>query len=122
MPGLVQEFSAAGVGVYAVEYPGYGPMSDRAPTEGAVYRAASAALEHLQKQLRVPVAQTVTLDALSGKEIFARRLNAVTAEVAAIDPDSFRAQAENLAAFEPLQLTLAPFEVLCLDARELAAK
>jgi len=59
MPGLVREFSAAGVGVYAIEYPGYGPMSDRAPTEAAVYAAASAALEHLQKRLSVPVSQTV---------------------------------------------------------------
>ena len=59
MPGLLHAFSAAGVGVYAVEYPGYGPMSDRAPTEDAVYTAASAALDHLQKQLGVPVSQTV---------------------------------------------------------------
>jgi uncharacterized protein len=59
MPDLVREFSAAGVGFYAVEYPGYGPMSDSATNEAAVYAAASAAIDHLQQQLGVPVAQTV---------------------------------------------------------------
>jgi uncharacterized protein len=59
LPGLVREFSATGVGFYAVEYPGYGPMSERAPTEAAVYAAAHAAIEHLQSRLGVPLSQTV---------------------------------------------------------------
>jgi uncharacterized protein len=59
MPDLAREFSAAGVGFYAVEYPGYGPMSDRATNEAAVYAAARAAIDHLRDQLHVPASQTV---------------------------------------------------------------
>jgi pimeloyl-ACP methyl ester carboxylesterase len=59
MPDLVRAFSSAGVGFYAVEYPGYGPMSDRAPNEGALYAAAAAAIDHLQKRLSVPISRTV---------------------------------------------------------------
>ena len=43
-------------------------------------------------------------------------------EVASFDPRSFRAQTEKLAAAEPLALTLAPFEVMRLDAREPTAR
>jgi uncharacterized protein len=59
MPYLVHELTGAGVGFYAVEYPGYGPMRNRATNEAAVYGAASAAIDHLQKHLGVPVLQTV---------------------------------------------------------------
>ena len=37
----------AGVGVYAVEYPGYGPAKGAPVSEASIYSAAEAALHHL---------------------------------------------------------------------------
>lgn len=45
--GLISELSAAGAGVLAVEYPGYGEAKGR-PSEEALYAAAEAALEALR--------------------------------------------------------------------------
>jgi pimeloyl-ACP methyl ester carboxylesterase len=49
---------AAGLGVLAVEYPGYGGTAG-SPSEESIYAAARAALGHLQGALGVPRAQTV---------------------------------------------------------------
>ena len=71
MPGLLHAFSSAGVGFYAVEYPGYGPMADRAPTEDALYAAAAAAIDHLQKRLGVPISLTVLVGQSLGSGVAA---------------------------------------------------
>jgi uncharacterized protein len=71
MPDLVRAFSAAQVGVYAVEYPGYGPMSDGAPTESSLYAAAATALDHLREKLAVPAVQTVLVGQSLGSGVAA---------------------------------------------------
>jgi len=48
-----------GLGLYAVEYPGYGLARPGAPTERAIYEAADAMLSHLEEDLGVPRSQTV---------------------------------------------------------------
>jgi pimeloyl-ACP methyl ester carboxylesterase len=49
----------SGIGVYAVEYPGYGLAGGEAPSEDAIYAAAEAALRHLQGAHHVPRGATV---------------------------------------------------------------
>lgn len=44
---LVRSFMDRGVGVLAVEYPGYGLAKDQSPSEAAIYRAAERALAFL---------------------------------------------------------------------------
>lgn len=56
---LIRELRSRGLGVYAVEYPGYGPQSQDEPTEAGLYEAAEAALLHLKEQLGVPREQIV---------------------------------------------------------------
>lgn len=51
---LGRMFASRGLGLYAVEYPGYGPASDQAVSETAIYTAADAALTHLRDALGVP--------------------------------------------------------------------
>jgi alpha-beta hydrolase superfamily lysophospholipase len=48
-----------GLGVYFVEYPGYGLCHGHAPSERALYDAAENALFHLRDALGVPSDQTV---------------------------------------------------------------
>ena len=55
---LAQRFQEAGLGFYAVEYPGYGLAKGRGPTEDGLYAAAEAALKHLEG-LGVPREQVV---------------------------------------------------------------
>ena len=50
---LARRYQRFGIGFYAVEYPGYGPMSDGTPTETSLYGAADVALEHLRGTLQV---------------------------------------------------------------------
>ncbi|GIW72142.1 MAG: alpha/beta hydrolase [Planctomycetota bacterium] len=57
---LAERLHARGLGVYAIEYPGYGPASQSGrPSERAIYAAAEAALAHLRQALGVPPARTV---------------------------------------------------------------
>jgi hypothetical protein len=71
---------------------------------------------HLLVANLTPEPQTVTIDALSGRVITIRRLNAETADAAAFDPARFRSLIETLPATGAPELTLAPFEVARLDA------
>lgn len=41
---------AQGLGYCAIEYPGYGMLSERAPTEASIYRAAEATLRQLEQR------------------------------------------------------------------------
>lgn len=61
MVPLLDGLARAGVGAYGVEYPGYGPASAYAPSEGALYEDAATALEHLERELGVPREQQVLL-------------------------------------------------------------
>ncbi|HEX8818978.1 MAG TPA: alpha/beta hydrolase [Archangium sp.] len=57
---LAQRFQEAGLGFYAVEYPGYGLAAvGQGPSEKGIYAAAEAALEHLYRDLGVPRERTV---------------------------------------------------------------
>jgi hypothetical protein len=56
---LAQRFQEAGLGFYAVEYPGYGLAKGKGPTEEGLYAAAEVALKHLHEGLRVPREQVV---------------------------------------------------------------
>ncbi|MCY1077933.1 alpha/beta hydrolase [Archangium lansingense] len=49
--GLAQRFQEAGLGFYAVEYPGYGLAAAQGPSETGIYAAAETALEHLHQKL-----------------------------------------------------------------------
>lgn len=51
---LVQGLSARGLGVFAMEYPGYGMDQSGSTTEANVYVAAECALKYLQDVLGVP--------------------------------------------------------------------
>jgi pimeloyl-ACP methyl ester carboxylesterase len=51
---LVHRLRKAGIGVYAVEYPGYGLAAGAPLGEEPIYDAAEAALEHLRTKLGVP--------------------------------------------------------------------
>jgi hypothetical protein len=52
-------FRRAGLGFFAVEYPGYGLAREYAPSEEALYADSEAALWHLQNGLEVPVSHVV---------------------------------------------------------------
>ena len=56
---LAQRFQEAGLGFYAVEYPGYGLAAQQGPSETGIYAAAETALEHLHQKLDVPRQRTV---------------------------------------------------------------
>ncbi len=57
---LAQRHQEAGLGFYAVEYPGYGLAAGAVgPSEGGIYAAAQAALEHLHGALGVARERTV---------------------------------------------------------------
>lgn len=56
---LVEALSERGLGVYAVEYPGYGLLREATISEDAVYASAETALRHLRDALGVPRALTV---------------------------------------------------------------
>jgi hypothetical protein len=71
---------------------------------------------HLLLANLTPRPRTVTIDSLSGREISVRRLNATTAEDAALDPEHFRTHGEVIVPKGPPTLTLAPFEVVRIDA------
>ncbi len=71
---------------------------------------------HLVVANLTPEPQTVTIDALPARGVRARRLNATTVEVAAFDPAAFRSQAETISTDGTLRMTLAPCEVVRLDA------
>jgi pimeloyl-ACP methyl ester carboxylesterase len=122
MPYLVHEFAGAGVGFYAVEYPGYGPMSDRATNEAAVYAAASAAIDHLQQQLGVPVSQTVLVGHSLGSGVAAEmarrgrggRLVLIAPYTSMVD------MARKLAPFLPASLLVRDRYDTQAKARELA--
>ena len=56
---LMDALREAGIGVYAVEYPGYGVAKDAPLTEDSVYAAAEAALAYLRTALGVPRDATI---------------------------------------------------------------
>lgn len=57
---LAQRFQEAGLGFFAVEYPGYGLAAvGEGPTERGIYAAAETALAHLRGALGVPRERTV---------------------------------------------------------------
>ncbi|MFE8598326.1 alpha/beta hydrolase [Archangium violaceum] len=56
---LAQRFQEAGLGFYAVEYPGYGLATEQGPSEAGIYVAAETALDHLHQELSVPPERTV---------------------------------------------------------------
>jgi pimeloyl-ACP methyl ester carboxylesterase len=43
-----------GIGLYTVEYPGYGLAASGTPGEGPIYEAAETAIRHLEADLKVP--------------------------------------------------------------------
>lgn len=57
--GLARALGGLGLGVLAVEYPGYGLSSDGSPTEKTLYADCEAALIHLRDRLGVPPQSTV---------------------------------------------------------------
>ncbi len=52
---------ARGFNLYAIEYPGYGPLHGDAPSEVSLLDAARASMEALRTQLHVPASRTVLL-------------------------------------------------------------
>lgn len=56
---LLRALHRAGLGVYAVEYPGYGLSRAGSPSEASLYAAAETALEHLRTRLGVSPGKTV---------------------------------------------------------------
>jgi uncharacterized protein len=56
---LAREIRVAGLGVYAIEYPGYGLARGAEASEQAIYAAAEAALGHLYGVIGVPRAEIV---------------------------------------------------------------
>lgn len=56
---LAWSFKRAGLGFFAVEYPGYGLAKEYAPSEEALYADAEAALWHLHNGLGVPSPEVV---------------------------------------------------------------
>jgi uncharacterized protein len=108
LPDLLREFAAAGVGCYAVEYPGYGLMREQAPSEAALYAAAEAALEHLRRKLGVPAANTVLVGQSLGSGVaaeMARRGHA--GRLVMISPfTSMTAMAKRVAPILPARLLI----------------
>ncbi len=58
---LLEALAREGVGVYGVEYPGYGAAAAYRPSEAAIYEDAEAALERLSSELGVPREHTVLM-------------------------------------------------------------
>jgi len=58
---LLEAMAREGVGVYGVEYPGYGAASAYRPSEAAIYEDAEAALQRLATELGVPREHTVLM-------------------------------------------------------------
>lgn len=58
---LVPLLHAEGFSVFAVEYPGYGPLADDAPSEAAIVETAAAAMGILRDRLHVPKERTLLL-------------------------------------------------------------
>lgn len=56
---LAWSFRRAGLGFFAVEYPGYGLAKEYAPTEESIYADSEAALWHLHNGLGVPTSDVV---------------------------------------------------------------
>ncbi|QRN93074.1 alpha/beta hydrolase [Archangium violaceum] len=56
---LAQHYQEAGLGFYAVEFPGYGLATEQGPSEEGSYAAAETALEYLHRELGVPRERTV---------------------------------------------------------------
>lgn len=56
---LAWSFRRAGLGFFAVEYPGYGLAKEYEPSEDAIYADAEAALWHLHNGLGVPSPEVV---------------------------------------------------------------
>ncbi len=56
---LAWSFRRAGLGFFAVEYPGYGLARDEPPSEEALYADAEAALWHLHNGIGVPTPEVV---------------------------------------------------------------
>lgn len=56
---LAWSFRRAGLGFFAVEYPGYGLAKEYVPTEEAIYADAEAALWHLHNGIGVPTTEVV---------------------------------------------------------------
>jgi D-apionolactonase len=71
---------------------------------------------HLLVANLTPHPQTVTIDALSGRNVALRRLNAETVEEAAFNSERFRSRTETLPASSKPELNLAPFEIARLDS------
>jgi D-apionolactonase len=71
---------------------------------------------HLLVANLTPHPQMVTIDALSGRNVALRRLNAETVEEAAFNPERFRSRTEALPASSKPELSLAPFEIARLDS------
>lgn len=58
---LGESLHAAGYGVVAAEYPGYGVMRAVAPTEASLYAAADALLQHLEGPVGIPRERLILL-------------------------------------------------------------
>ncbi len=56
---LAWSFHRAGIGFFAVEYPGYGLSKDQTPSEAQLYADSEAALWHLHNGLGVPTEDVV---------------------------------------------------------------
>ncbi len=110
-------------------FPLYHPLADAIEWEGAEVHTctSSDALAVVGFAVRsndrrcllvvnlTPVEREVVVDPVEG-QLTARRLNESTAALAGADPKAFRAYAERLTARGELALTLAPYEVVRLDA------
>ena len=114
---LARELRAAGLGVYAVEYPGYGLARQTAASEEAIYAAAHAAIDHLHRVLGVPIERTV----LSGQSLG----TGVAAEMAArglgarlllVSP--YTSMVEMMGRFVPM----LPCRLICRDPFDTLAK
>ncbi|MGH2617980.1 MAG: hypothetical protein ACRDJC_22355, partial [Thermomicrobiales bacterium] len=77
---------------------------------------------HLLVANLTPDPQAVVIDHFTNRDVEMRRLNAETVETAAADPARFRSRMEPLTTEGALELTLAPFEVVRLDAPGSAAR
>ena len=110
-------------------FPLYHPLADAIEWEGAEVHTCTSSdalavvgfavrSNHRQCLLVVnltPVEREVVVDPVEGP-LTVRRLNESTAALAGADPKAFRAYSERLTARGVLALTLAPYEVVRLDA------
>lgn len=61
LTGLGLEIERRGLGFLAVEYPGYGPVSEGSPSEASIYATGDAALARLRGALETPAASTIVM-------------------------------------------------------------